>query len=189
MGQTIEPSGEDADPDDVSSNPSSARPFHDIVDTRLSRRAVLAGGMLAAAGFLAVGLGVASRSTVGPDEAGGPGRRAAGLLGYEAVPLGFGDEVVVPPGYTATPFLPWGTPILGGFPVFTPGSPDAGVPGGNTAHDQEQQLGMHHDGMHYFPIGTGRDGSSRGLLVLNHEYTDEGYLHTGTKAGPAAYTP
>jgi hypothetical protein len=45
--------------------------------------------------------------------------------------------------------------------------------GSNNAADQECQLGMHHDGMHYFPL----DGSKRGLLVINHEYTDDGLLH------------
>ena len=35
-------------------------------------------------------------------------------------------------------------------------------------------MGMHHDGIHFFPL----DGSStRGLLVMNHEYTDDGLLH------------
>ena len=34
---------------------------------------------------------------------------------------------------------------------------------------------MHHDGMAFFPL----DGSSqRGLLVMNHEYVDDGLLHT-----------
>jgi secreted PhoX family phosphatase len=88
--------------------------------------------------------------------------------------------VVVPPGYTARPFIPWGTPLLGSYPAFRPGSRDAGVPGGNTADEQAQQVGMHHDGMTYFPLHAGRRGSEHGLLVLNHEYTDEFYLHTGT---------
>jgi secreted PhoX family phosphatase len=34
-------------------------------------------------------------------------------------------------------------------------------------------MGMHHDGIHYYPL----DGSRRGLLVMNHEYTDDGLLH------------
>ena len=190
MSQTTEPFIEDVDPDDFSSNPSPARPFHDIVEARLSRRSVLGGGMLAAVGFFASGIVGAPPAVARPGgvpASKGPG---AGLLGFQAVPLGYGNEVVVPPGYSATPFLPWGTPILGSFPAFVPGSPDAGVRGGNTARDQEQQIGMHHDGMHYFPLGNGRDGNSRGLLVLNQEYTDEGFLHTGTKTRPAktAYT-
>jgi uncharacterized protein len=36
------------------------------------------------------------------------------------------------------------------------------------------QMGMHHDGIHYYPL----DGSStRGVLAMNHEYTDDGLLH------------
>ena len=34
-------------------------------------------------------------------------------------------------------------------------------------------MGMHHDGIHYYPL----DGSRRGLLAMNHEYTDDGLLH------------
>ena len=77
----------------------------------------------------------------------------------------------MPPGYSATPFLPWGTPLLGARPAFRPGA--------NTAAEQEQQVGMHHDGMHYFPTA----GSTRGLLAVNHEYTDERLLHTGSQTG------
>jgi secreted PhoX family phosphatase len=32
---------------------------------------------------------------------------------------------------------------------------------------------MHHDGIHFFS----QDGSQSGLLVMNHEYTDDGLLH------------
>jgi secreted PhoX family phosphatase len=46
---------------------------------------------------------------------------------------------------------------------------------GNSAAEQAQQLGMHHDAVHYVPL----DGSRRGLLVINHEYTDDGLLHPG----------
>ena len=46
----------------------------------------------------------------------------------------------------------------------------------NTAAEQAQQIGMHHDGMHFFPPGHGRAGNRRGLLVLNHEYTDRTIL-------------
>ncbi|TQN41203.1 hypothetical protein FHU33_0564 [Blastococcus colisei] len=170
-----------SDPDDHSSNPSHGRHFAEIVDARLSRRSVLAGGMFAAASFLTTSIAGAPTALAAPRGRGrGPGTDGASLLGYEAVPLGYGDEVVVPPGYSATPFLPWGTPILGSFPDFRPGTPPI-VPGGNTAEDQAQQIGMHHDGMHFFPLDRGgREGSSRGLLAVNQEYTDEFYLHTGT---------
>ena len=49
---------------------------------------------------------------------------------------------------------------------------------GNSAAEQALQMGMHHDGIHYFPL----DGSRRGLLVMNHEYADDGLLHPGGMA-------
>ena len=85
------------------------------------------------------------------------------------------DAVRVPAGYTATPILPWGTPIVAPYPEF--------VPGGNTAADQERQMGTDHDGMHFFPLGLGRMASKHGLLVLNHEAVEEKYLQTGSATG------
>ncbi|MCC4820324.1 DUF839 domain-containing protein, partial [Vibrio lentus] len=35
-------------------------------------------------------------------------------------------------------------------------------------------LGMHHDGMHFFPLN---GKSNDGLLVINHEYIDQKALH------------
>lgn len=156
--------------------------MNELVNARVSRRTVVTGGMAAAAGFLTAGLGAspaaAKHSGKGPNP-----RRAALLLGFTAIPPSNADEVVVPAGYTARPLIPWGTPILGAFPAFVPGTPPL-VADGNTAAQQAQQIGMHHDGMHYFPLGNKRRGSSRGLLVVNMEYTDERYLHTGTTAMP-----
>jgi secreted PhoX family phosphatase len=193
MTQTTEPTlGDDFDPDDYSSNPSGNADFSAIVSARLSRRSVLAGGMLAAAGFLTSSVAGARPALAAP--AGGAGRAGAAgtgsLLGFQPVPLGYGDQIVVPQGYSATPFIPWGTPILGDLPAFVPGTPDAGVPEGNTADQQAQQIGMHHDGMTYFPLRRAEAGNLHGLLVLNHEYTDENYLHTGTSTRPqaSAYT-
>jgi secreted PhoX family phosphatase len=169
--------------DDVASNPSAHAHFAEVVATRLSRRAVLSGGMLSAAGFMTSRL-VADLPAAYAAPKAGAGAGPAPLLGFSAVPLGFSDDVVVPAGYTATTFVPWGTPLTGSRPPFVPGSPDAAGTG-NTAAEQEQQVGMHHDGMHYFPLGDGGKDLQRGLLVVNHEYTDESYLHTGTATRPA----
>ena len=65
----------------------------------------------------------------------------------------------------------WGDPIgaAAGMPEFRP---DAS----NTAAEQALQAGMHHDGMHFFPLPYGSGTSSHGLLAMNHEYLDEGLL-------------
>jgi secreted PhoX family phosphatase len=92
-----------------------------------------------------------------------------GRLGFESVPATLRDAVTVPPGYEAQVLYPWGAPtgIAGAMPAF---APDAS----NSAADQALQAGMHHDGMHFFAL----DGrADRGLLVMNHEYTDEQLLH------------
>ena len=151
------------------SNRSSNPSIHDVSDP--ARRQVLRGGLgitvsglLAPLGTVAGGLslgGCASTAGAGP------------LLGFKAVPVSTTDSVVVPEGYTVQVIAPWGDPVglSGENPAFRP---DAG----NTAEEQEAQLGMHHDGIHYFAV----NGSSAGLLVMNHEYTDDGLLHPGGMA-------
>ncbi|MGK5110900.1 MULTISPECIES: PhoX family protein [unclassified Geodermatophilus] len=185
MTLTSDPARPDAvDPDDLPSNPTSSTPLSDLVTARVSRRAVLTGGVLAAAGFL-------TTSLVAPPAAqAAPGRGAGrALLGFAPIGPSTDDVVHVPAGYTARVLIPWGTPITGAHPAFVPGTP--GEPGGNasgnTAAQQAEQVGMHHDGMTYFPLESGRRGDERGLLVLNHEYTDEFYLHTGSYT--AGYKP
>ncbi|MEO6714890.1 MAG: PhoX family phosphatase, partial [Mycobacteriales bacterium] len=162
--------------DDAALNPATEPHMSRVISMRMSRRTLLGGGMAAAAGFLSSGLLTSSSAAADPGANNGK-RQAADLLGYDAIALGFTDEIAVPAGYSSAAFIPWGTPILGSFPAF--------VPAGNTAAEQAEQIGMNHDGMHYFPLAHGPKGSERGLLVLNHEYTDEGYLHTGTLTVPA----
>lgn len=92
------------------------------------------------------------------------------LPGFASVPMNMRDTVTVPPGYTARVLYPWGSPtgIASALPGFAPD-------GSNSAVHQSVQAGMHHDGMHFFPLDNRHD---RGLLVMNHEYTDERLLHT-----------
>jgi secreted PhoX family phosphatase len=79
------------------------------------------------------------------------------------------DLFRVPPGYEAKVLFRWGDPvgIPGAMPAFR-------MDGSNSAEDQAVQAGMHHDGMHYFPLGQ----PDHGLLAMNHEYLDEGLLFT-----------
>jgi uncharacterized protein len=141
---------------------SPNRPFAEVADAFLSRRSVLAGGLAAAvAGFIG-----GSAVLAGPAGAAAPaisGRPRPGL-GFTRVPAGSADALVVPPEYTAQVLIPWGSPLFSDVDW----KPDAS----NTAADQARQVGSNHDGMHYFPLARGPEGSERGLLVLNHEYVD-----------------
>jgi secreted PhoX family phosphatase len=143
------------------SNRSSNPSIHEVSDP--SRRIVLRGGAAAAlAPFLAPGLA----SLAAGCATGAPPPR----FGFAAVPASPVDRLTVPSGYTATPLVPWGEPV--GIPGNMPAFKDDAS---NSAAEQEVQMGMHHDGIHYYPL----DGSRRGLLVMNHEYTDDGLLHAG----------
>src|SRR5262245_34409277 len=104
----------------------------------------------------------------------GRGQRAeaaGALFSFPGVPVSKEDTVVVPPGYTAEVLYAWGDPIADG-PAF---KADAS----NTTAEQAQQAGMHHDGLQFFPLPLGSQNSTRGLLAINHEYTDDGLLHIG----------
>jgi uncharacterized protein len=155
------------DPDDRSSNTSGNRPFREVLAARMSRREVIrAGTVVAAAGFLTLADGTLGEAP--------PARAAAGqqpLLGFAPVPTSSADAFTVPDGYTAEVLIPWGTPLRSDGPAWRK---DAS----NTAAEQAQQVGMHHDGMHYFPLGPGSAGSRHGLLVVNHEYVDRTILYT-----------
>ena len=147
-------------------NPSSNPDFSEILAARLSRRSLLKG---AASWTLAssLPLSLAACMTNG-------GLKRESKLGFTHVPLSMADAVHVPEGYTATVLLSWGDPIghTSGAPAF---KPDAS----NTAEEQALQVGMHHDGMHYFTLPYGEASSTSGLLALNNEYTDDGLLHPG----------
>jgi uncharacterized protein len=78
------------------------------------------------------------------------------------------DTICLPPGYSWAVVAAWGDPIDGK-------GKSISVNASDSSSDQEKQFGMHHDGGAFFP----EDGSSnRGLWVVNHEYVDDGLLHT-----------
>ena len=139
------------------SNCSSNQSIHEVIET--SKRAFLKSGVV-------VSLASVMAPLAGCAVLSGPQKK----LGFKPIPVGMGDKLVVPEGYTAMPLAPWGEPvgIAGRMPAFK-------MDGSNTAEDQAVQMGMHHDGLAFFPL----QGSTRGLLAINHEYTDDGLLHVG----------
>jgi uncharacterized protein len=147
------------DDDNRSANPS----IHEVSDP--DRRTVLRGsGLAALAGLLAPWMSAGCAHS----PAAAPLSRVP--LGFKGVPPGRTDALQVAEGYTATVLAPWGEPV--GLPGQMPAwREDAS----NSAADQSAQMGMHHDGMQFYPLG---GSSTHGLLVMNHEYVDDGLLHT-----------
>jgi len=189
--------------DDIVSNPSNNESLAEVLRTRISRRRVLGGGLVtAAAAVFGGGISTLVRATPA---------LAAAPLGFSAISTSTDDTVVVPPGYRWEVLIAWGDPLSSG-PAF---APDAS----NTAEEQALQWGMHNDGMVYFPFTTlgeqyasnprvaryldprpayqlyglffdwTNGSSTHGLIVQNHEYTDDGLLFPdGTADWTAAKT-
>ena len=134
------------------------KPMQEIIAAALGRRA-----------FLQVSLSSACAAVLTPLAATaaveGRSELASELFQFKAVPTSKIDQVVVPDGYVAEVLFRWGDPINGQAPAF---KADAS----NSAAEQALQGGMGHDGMEFFALA-GVDPNTRGMLCVNHEYTDQ----------------
>lgn len=128
-----------------------------------TRRHLLGGSLAAVTMFTATSAAFAQKNA-------GALKTKGALMGFTAVPVSSNDEVIVPPEYDAQVLFRWGDPV--GAKLSSPAfKSDAS----NTWQEQALQAGMHHDGMEYFALS---QNGNRGLLAINHEYADDGLLHT-----------
>jgi secreted PhoX family phosphatase len=161
------------DTDDIGSNESGNPHLQDMIEARVERRTFLKGTVAAAAtGF------IGSAALLPRGAHAQPGNVPNSRLRFTPIEPSTDDAIRLPQGYTYHVLAPWGTPLLPGAPAF---AEDAS----NTAADQELQVGFNHDGTHYFPLPV--FGDSRGLLVMNHEYTDATQIYSVTQG--SAITP
>ena len=141
-------------------NPGTNEPFAAVLERHVSRRSVMRGGLgLAAASMLGFG-GAAQALAASTNQ-----KKTPLSLAFESIAGSRTDAVVVPEGYTAQVLVPWGTPLAG---EATDWSGDLAM----TAERQAQSVGMHHDGMHGFPLDE-ESASRRFVLALNNEYIDQ----------------
>lgn len=159
--------------DDEDFNTSDNPSIGSLIEQRLSRRGFF---RLGAGGAASAVLGSMSLAACGSDSD-DPGV----ALGFTPVDKSLADVVTVPAGYTATPIYALGDPLTAATPAYRNDGTDTGF---------DNRAGDHHDGMEYFGLnaaGTARDplGSSRGLLVMNHEAITDQFLHAaGVTANP-----
>jgi uncharacterized protein len=160
---------------DAGHNDSPNTHFQQVLDTRLSRRGIVLGG-LAATTTAALGLPASAQAATSNGVIGGIER-----LNFAPVAKNVADMVTVPAGYTAQVVVALGDPLFKGVPEFA-----------NDGTDTQYELrsGDHHDGMDYFGLSMDRTrpdplSSRRALLAMNHEATTDNFLHpNGTSARP-----
>ncbi|GIH78966.1 PhoX family protein [Planobispora longispora] len=161
------------------SNTSGNAYFGDVVASALSRRGMLRASAL---GVIAAGAGAAGVAGAVPaaaepqpeslsaDAARHGGR---GSLRFAAVAPNREDRIVVPEGYQSAAVVRWGDPVLPDAPAFDYEN--------QTAAAQAKQFGYNCDFVTFFPMG-----GHRGLLWVNHEYTDEALMFRGYAGGATA---
>lgn len=144
--------------DERGSNPSATPAIGDVIVERLSRRAVL------------VGLTAAATVPLLPaDASAAPGSGSTtSSFRFHEVAAGVDDQLHVADDHNADVLIRWGDPVLADAPGF-----DALA---QTAAAQARQFGYNNDFVGYI----GLNGSSvRGLLVVNHEYTNRDLMFPG----------
>jgi len=135
-----------------------------VIDARIGRRPFLLG--LAASGAALFG---GARQLLA----------AAARLRFHEVPgrrLAQGIEVAE--GYEAKLLLRWGDAVLEGASPFKPGKPTAAV--------QAKQFGYNCDFIAFMPLPRGSSNPGRGLLCVNHEYTNVELMLPGIASRHAA---
>ncbi len=145
--------------EDVGSNPSVSSTLGDVIAIRISRRD-LVGGLLATT---AVGAALAQSAAAAPAKT-----STTPSFDFTEVTAGSDDKIHVAAGYDADVMIRWGDKVLPDAPAF-----DAQR---QTAASQGRQFGYNNDFLGYLPL---RGSSQNGLLVVNHEYTNEELMFPG----------
>ncbi|HKQ54760.1 MAG TPA: alkaline phosphatase PhoX, partial [Methyloceanibacter sp.] len=147
--------------DNVPLSPARGDTIGDLILRRYSRRTVLRGTLGAAAGAALFGpsllVGSASHADDAPDR-----------FAFPEVEAGVDGTHHVAEGYRADILLRWGDPLFADAPKFDPLR--------QSAEAQLKQFGYNNDYIAFFPLG---DGGQRGILCINHEYTNEEIMFPG----------
>ena len=141
--------------DDVPLSPADRDSIGDIILKRYSRRDMMRGTLgVAAAAALFGPAALASRNA--------RAETAADRFNFAEVAAGVDETHHVADGYQADILLRWGDPLFPDSPAFDPLNQSAAA--------QLKQFGYNNDYVAFIPIGENGD---RGLLCVNHEYTNE----------------
>jgi secreted PhoX family phosphatase len=151
------------DSGDVGANPTHNLTMGEIIATRFNRRDLLRGSLAVAAISATVG----HRALAANEQ---PAKKAANPISFDfkEIEAGVDHTHHVAEGYDAQVLLRWGDPLFSDAPEFDPMN--------QTAEAQARQFGYNTDFIGFIPLNGSAD---HGLLVANHEYTNEELMFPG----------
>lgn len=153
-------------------NPTKTPTMGEIIATRFSRRGFLRGSMAATA--ISATVSPAAMMAARPADA----QAGPSVFDFPEVTAGVDADHHVADGYDAQVLLRWGDPVFADAPDFDPENQSEAA--------QERQFGYNNDFVGFIPI----EGSSEhGMLVVNHEYTNEHLMFPGIVSIREAQTP
>jgi secreted PhoX family phosphatase len=148
--------------DDIPTNPNLQRTIGDVINARYGRRDILR-GMLGVTATTAL---FGTSAMVAPRQA--SAATADSRYVFDELAWGNDETHHVADGYDANVLLRWGDPITADAPEFDVMN--------QTAAAQLKQFGYNNDYVGFVPLN---DDGSRGLLCVNHEYTNEEVMFPG----------
>jgi secreted PhoX family phosphatase len=141
--------------DDIPQNPSIRETIGDVINARYDRRGVVR-GMLGVAAISSVVSPALLLAACSGDET------AREDFDFKELASGVDETHHVAEGYNAQILLRWGDPVFADAPPFDPRRQSAAA--------QLKQFGYNNDYIGFIPLD---DSGDRGLLCVNHEYTNE----------------
>ena len=162
--------------DDIPTNPNLSRTIGDVINARYGRRDIVRGmlGVTATTALFGTSAMIAPRQAAA----------AADASRYMFNELTWGNDEThhIAEGYNADILLRWGDPITADAPEFDVNN--------QTAAAQLKQFGYNNDYVGFTALD---DDGTRGLLCVNHEYTNEEVMFPGLgrqdRAGFEGMTP
>ena len=142
---------------DLGNNPTPNLTMGEVIAARFNRRDLLKGSLAVTA--ITATLGARAMAANEPKK---------GSFSFKEIEAGVDQTHHVAEGYDANILLRWGDPLFPQAPEFDPYA--------QTAEKQKLQFGYNSDFIGYIPLN---GASDHGLLVANHEYTNEELMFPG----------
>jgi secreted PhoX family phosphatase len=151
---------------DLGDNAAPGPTMGEIIAARFSRRDLLVGSLA----VTAISATLGPRALAADEQPAKAASEPAGATTFDfaEIEAGVDDRHHVAQGYDADILIRWGDPIFPDAPDFDPQAQNAAK--------QARQFGYNCDFVGYIPL---QGADNRGLLVVNHEYTNEELMFPG----------